>query len=352
MRRPLAVLALLTLLVGCEQNRLPALHDVYLFGLEDARLSYFYGLPGNLSVDGVELSLTSGEPRGTYAVADALIVDGAPYQRTSVEDIEAPIRVERIPLTTDLVVSTAEEVSLIVYYDGRAWFSLLQDAAAGLDVRVVPRRRIGRLRGIGELGIHEADALADALEVRGRPIALSLVPVERLPERSIDGLSEYMRTGLYLQPDVPVDVDAYRPPEQEVVWEVLAQGGQAVGVEAPNYLMVTDEAEFLSLWNRANGNQLTVPPLPDVTFGRETVLAIFLGQKPTGGYGAEVRRIVREDRELYVDLVERVPAENAITTQALTSPWVMIRVLRADVTVTWFRDPNTGQLFAAARAGN
>lgn len=349
MRRSLAVFALLALLAGCEPNRLPTLHDIYLFGLEDARLSYVYGLPGRLAIDGSEVELGSGSVPEPYAVTDALLIDGAPYLRAPIEDIAAPVRVARIPLTTDLLVRTSAALPLIVYFDGAAWFTLLQDAAAGLDRRVVPRRRIGRLQGIGALSAGEADAVADALERRGRPVAVALLPDGSLPVRSIDGLAEYASTGLYLQPDVPVDADAFEPPEQEVVWEVLAQGSQAVG-SAPGYLMITDEAEFLTVWNRANGAQLTVPPLPDVNFERETVLAVFLGQKPTGGYGVEVQRISLDERELYVDLLEREPGAGAITTQALTSPWIMIRVLRAGVPVAWFRDPASGRLFGAARA--
>lgn len=352
MRRHLAVLALILLLVGCEPNRTPRLHDIYLYGLEDARFSYLYGLPGSLTIDGVEIALEEGRPEGAYAVTDALLADGAPFLRAPLEDIAAPTLVERIPLTTDLMVSTNVAVPEVVYFDGAAWFTLLRDAAAGLDLRLVPRRRIGRLQGLGDLSQREAAALADALEARGRPVALTLLPDDALPERSVEGVSEYLRTGFYLQTDIRIDSSAYRAPAQQVVWEVLAQGSQALGAAGPGYVMVTNRDELLTLWNRAHGSQLTVPPLPDVDFSRETVLAVFLGQKPTGGYGAEVRGIVEEDRELFVDLVVSEPAPGAITTQALTSPWVMIRVLRSGYAVAWFRDPTSGQLFGAARAVN
>jgi hypothetical protein len=353
MRRGLlACTLLIALLVACEPNRAPRLHDVYLFGLEDARLSYIYGMPGSLSLEGGPVTLDDGAPSGTFAVAESLLVDNEPYVRTAVEDIAAPVRVERIPLTTDLVVRTDAAVPVLIYYDGAAWFTLLQGAAAGLDVRVVPRRRIGRLQGLGALSAAESDAVADALEARGRPIAVALVAPERLPERTIDGLSEYLSTGLYLQPDVPVDADAYRAPAQEVVWEALAQGDRAAGTAAPLYQLITDIDTFVAAWNRANGSDLAIPPLPDVDFDRETIVAAFIGDRPTGGYRVDVLGVDREEGELFIDLVERAPVADAVTTQALTSPWVMIRVLRSGVNVAWFRDPDSGQLYAAARAVN
>jgi hypothetical protein len=348
----LACTLLIALLVACEPNRAPRLHDVYLFGLEDARLSYVYGLPGTLTLEGGPVTLADGDTGGRFAVPESLLVDGEPYVRTAVVDIAPPARVERIPLTTDLVVRTDTEVPLLVYYDGAAWFTLVEDAEAGLDVRVVPRRRIGRLQGIGALSSGESDAVADALEARGRPIAVALVDPEGLPERTVDGLSEYLLTGLYLQPDVPVDASAYEAPAQDVVWDLLGQGDSASGAVAPLYQLITDRETLVSAWNRANGSALSIPPLPDVDFGRETIVAAFLGERPTGGYRAEVLRIERDDGELFVDLVERTPSADAVTTQALTSPWVMIRVLRSGISVAWFRDPVSGQLYAAARAVN
>lgn len=351
MRRVLlASSLLLALLAACAPNRAPRLHDVYLFGLEDARLSYVYGLPGTLALEEGAAVLTEGEPSGTFAVGDALLVDGEPFARLGIDDIESPIRVERIPLTTDLVVRTDSAVPLLVYYDGIAWFTLASDAAAGLDIRVVPRRRIGRLQGIGALSPAEADAVADALEARGRPIAVAEIDPDTLPERTLDGLSEYLRTGLYLQPDVPIDADAYRPPAETLIWEVLAQGAQAVGIEAPRYQLIVDQAGLLELWNRVNAGALNPPPLPDIDFERESVVVAFLGPRTTGGFRAEVLGVEQEDNELFVDLVERVPDDGAVVTQALTNPWIALRVLRAGFSVAWFRDPETGQLYAAARA--
>ncbi|MEJ2668527.1 MAG: protease complex subunit PrcB family protein, partial [Deinococcales bacterium] len=74
------------------------------------------------------------------------------------------------------------------------------------------------------------------------------------------------------------------------------------------------------------------------------------GQRPTGGYGVDIRGVSVDNGELYVDVVPRSPAPGAATTQAVTSPWVIIHVLRGGFDVAWIRNPNDGSLIAVARA--
>jgi len=93
-----------------------------------------------------------------------------------------------------------------------------------------------------------------------------------------------------------------------------------------------------------------MPTVPTVDFSRETVVAAFDGQKPTGGYNLQVRDVTIENGELYIDLVATEPQAGAITTQGLTSPWILIHVLRGGFSVAWFRNPDDGSLIGVARA--
>ena len=80
----------------------------------------------------------------------------------------------------------------------------------------------------------------------------------------------------------------------------MAQGNQARGFDSASYQLVTNEAQLLSLWNLAHSSQLTVPPVPRVDFQRETVVAIFLGTRSTGGYSVTVQQVSEENGELYL----------------------------------------------------
>ena len=119
MRRFYAGLGLLVALVACEPTRAPDLHDIYLFGLEDSRLSYFYGVPGSLTVEGTEVVLSEGAGDGIYAFPEALLASPDPD-----DDLEPDA--EELD---DLLPDTTE-----VAYDVRDVIRLIADRESFLEV--------------------------------------------------------------------------------------------------------------------------------------------------------------------------------------------------------------------------
>lgn len=353
----LAVLALFAL-AACAPVGTRELHEVYLYGMEDARLSYAYGSARTLPLPEGEVSLgptveSDAEDAPPYAATGARRVDDEPYLREPLEPLgEAPLSVARVPLTTDLRLRTAAPVELALYFDGRQWFTLASDLPAGRDVDVTPRQRLRRLRGVGQLAPNEADALADAVEARGEAAALAVLAEDGFPERSIDGLDAYRRTGVYVQSRVERDPSAYRSPPEERIWEVIASGDQAGPVQRDRYLLIDDRSDLVGVWNRVHAGALEVPPLPDVNFERETVLAVLLSERPTGGYAVEPASVVEQEGELFVDVRLQEPGEDAFVTQAVTRPWLLLRVLRSGIDVAWFRTPGDGSLIGVARPGD
>ncbi len=352
----LALVPLILVLSGClpEADTTPELHDIAVYSnatdLQGA-YGYLYGAPTTLRVGAQTLNLTDGSSTAPLAVPSALLVDGQPYLKTALAKLAAPpTRVQRIPLTSDveLQVGGGNEAKEVVYFDGSKWFTLASEPRPSQGTRVVPKERFGGLEGLGELTQEEADTLERALRERA-PVAVTLLPESRVPPRQTAGLPNYRRTALYVQQTVPTDASAYTPPVRELIWDVLDSGGQARPAETPSFQLITSQTDLVSAWNRAYGTRLTLPPLPDVNFPQETVLAVFLETKPTGGYGLEVQDVILDGNDLYVDLLETQPAPGTITTQALTTPWLLVRVLRGDVAAAWFREPNSERIIGVAR---
>lgn len=346
------VLALL--LAGCEPEAERSAHDLYLYGDESVRLTYFYGGPGQLAYEGGSVELEEAPAaderrQAQYAVPRSLLVNGQPYLSAPLEPLDTvPATVSRIPLTTDLQLTINLDVGEIVYFDGGSYLSLVLDGAPGVTQRVVPRPRINELRGLGQLTNDEADALSAALKADG-PFVLVELLEEELPPHPIDGLAEHRRTGLYVQHEISTDEGAFRPSPEQLAWETVASGNQATGVSSPRFELITNQQQLVSFWTRVHATQLQTPPLPNVTFERETLIAIFQGQQTTGGYGVQAQRVVEERGELYVDVAFTEPAEGAMTSQALTSPWTLVRVLRSGYGVAWIRDASDGTLVGVAR---
>lgn len=356
MHRLVLPLALLALVAACAPGPTVRMHDLYLYGSLDARLTYFYGDPTELRYGEGTIELTKAEPntrnaRDPYFVPEALEVDGLAYLREPLTALSQPaVTASRIPLTTDMQLNVRVPTAHIVYFDGSNFLLLAEEGVAGNQLRVVPRPLINRLRGLGQLNAAEATMLENVVRSAQTPTVLAFLPTDDLPAHPVDGLEDHRRTAIYVQREVGSDPGAFRPSPTDLVWDVMARGNQALGFESASYQLLTNEAQLLALWSRAHSSQLTVPPLPRVDFQRETVVALFVGTRSTGGYSVDVSSVTEENGELYLDVVFGSPGAGAITTQALTSPWVMVRVQRGGYQVAWLRDPASGNLIGAARA--
>ncbi len=347
---PVALVA--ALLAACATDPAPDLHDLTALGALDERVTWIYGSPRTFVLDGVErvLEVPGDAPTlDPWAVPDALWIDGAASLRADATPVDAPAEVRRIPLTTDLQLRTLRATRALLYFDGASWLELGVFDPAGLDVRVTPRPRLGGLRGLGELTAAEADALRSVLEDLNEPLVVAFLDGDDVPRRAVDGTGEQRATAVHVSVGLATDEAAFRPSPRDVPFEVVARGAQAVGVDRATYRLLRTREELAQAWNQAYGTSLNVPALPSADLARETMVAVFLGPKPTGGYGLDVAAASIEGGDLYVDVRATSPAPGAITTQALTSPWLVLRIPRGDVSAVWFRDAVDGRLLAVAR---
>ncbi len=354
-----ALLTLFLLFAGCVPQEEDALrlHDISLYNAGGGTLyGYFYGEPtnledgedGGLTVGGRTLELTEGASSAPLAVDNALLVNGEPHLSQALRPVSPPFEVSRVPFSTDVIVRTGEGLQSLLYWDGNRWFTLLDDARPGFDARVSPRDRPEGLRDVGQLTRGEAEALARFFSERG-PLVVGVLDAPPTRPRSVGGLDEYLRTALVVQEGLETDRSVTITPVRELVWDVIASGNQASAGDTAQFEIASSQEDFVRLWNMAYGSQLTLPPLPPINFGRESVLGFFLGTRSTGGYGVEVRDVTTEGGEYYVNVLVREPGPGTITTQAITSPWVLIRVPRPDIGVAWFRSVETGELIGVAR---
>jgi hypothetical protein len=82
------------------------------------------------------------------------------------------------------------------------------------------------------------------------------------------------------------------------------------------------DAEWSALWKAHDPNR----PAPKVDFTKEMVVAVFLGSRPTAGFGVEIVGAEVRNGALVVRYREARPAADAITAQILTSPYHIVAV--------------------------
>jgi len=113
--------------------------------------------------------------------------------------------------------------------------------------------------------------------------------------------------------------------------------GQASGIEEPKEAAVQTAAEWKALWAQHAASQ----KMPPVDFTKSTVAAVFLGTRNTGGHKAIITAVTREGSDVIVTWNEEAPGAGLMVTQALTSPFQIVRFDKATGSVKFKKNPTT-----------
>ena len=107
--------------------------------------------------------------------------------------------------------------------------------------------------------------------------------------------------------------------------ETIARDSMS-GVDLPRQAVVRNDNEWSALWQQHGGAK----PLPKVDFTKRTVVAVFLGSRPSAGYGVEVIRTRQQGKTLVVEWRELPPAADSLLAQVITSPAHLVSIPKFD----------------------
>ena len=128
---------------------------------------------------------------------------------------------------------------------------------------------------------------------------------------------------------------------QGVRFSTVAMGDQA-GVDRPGLYRFYDEATFRNHWNR---NHLVGQYPPKIDWTADQVIVLHLGRRNTGGYGINIGAMDKlANGGVRITAVETTPPAGSVTTQALTSPFLVLAVDRMvpSFDLAWTKAPLGG----------
>jgi len=115
-------------------------------------------------------------------------------------------------------------------------------------------------------------------------------------------------------------------PTVAVTYRSVGKGYRS-GVRAPLQIVARNQGEWSALWRQhASGDSSSRPP-PTIDFGKEIVVGLFLGEKPTGGYDVQISRAEQTNDGLTIYYREKSPPPGGMVTQALTQPFHIVRII-------------------------
>jgi hypothetical protein len=109
--------------------------------------------------------------------------------------------------------------------------------------------------------------------------------------------------------------------ENLVKFSVIPVQGQEEAIQ-PAASVITDEQGWKAFLTRSR--HAGTPPKVDFT--KQMVISIFAGEKPTGGFSVRVTKVIDDSSRAVVHWQLRAPPPDAMVTQALTYPSLLIRI--------------------------
>ena len=104
-------------------------------------------------------------------------------------------------------------------------------------------------------------------------------------------------------------------------------------IEEPRNTVVRTAAEWETLWREHGGQGKPAA----VDFGKEMVVAVFLGTRPTAGFAVEITAIEGKDGGFAVTYRERQPKPDEMVAQMLTAPFHIVRAPAREGKATFTR---------------
>lgn len=114
---------------------------------------------------------------------------------------------------------------------------------------------------------------------------------------------------------------------EEVSFTVIAEGDTAADYPDEQGIVISSPTDWQTLWEQIHRYSLPQPSLPEVDFTQHTLLAVFAGEKRSGGYGIRVEKMSRTDQTMIVHVIGTSPAPDEMTIALITYPYQIVKIL-------------------------
>ena len=126
-------------------------------------------------------------------------------------------------------------------------------------------------------------------------------------------------------------------PAEELEYREVGKGEYGA-IEEKKGVVVRSSEEWADLWADLFPTQQIASA---INFDENMLIAVFSGEKSTGGYSVEIKRVDEFADKIQVSVIENMPGEGCIVTQALTSPYHIVEIDKSSKPVEFSFSNNT-----------
>ncbi len=122
---------------------------------------------------------------------------------------------------------------------------------------------------------------------------------------------------------------------QTPAFSTVAKGDMS-DQQTARQVTVRTAAEWKMFWKE----HAPTAKMPAVDFGKDMVVGIFLGSKPSAGHDVEIIGVRMEEKDLVVEYVQKQPGRGTLAAQVLTEPYHLVTVPKLAGTVRFVHVPD------------
>lgn len=138
-------------------------------------------------------------------------------------------------------------------------------------------------------------------------------------------ISEAVEPSGKLAPGGTGAAEGAKKPLTQVGFQNVLKGYRS-GIREPLQVVIRSQAEWSALWRKHSSELYSTPPT--VLFDQEIAVAVFLGEKTTGGYDITIVRAEQNADELVIHYQEKTPAPGSPAIQVFQQPFHIVRINR------------------------
>lgn len=117
--------------------------------------------------------------------------------------------------------------------------------------------------------------------------------------------------------------------KEKISGEVILEGNYSA-ISDKRELIINSEKDYQALMNDVYKNLDQLPKIPVVDFKKNSIVAVFIGSRNTGGYGVKIDSITELSGNLEVNVTETTPGKNCMVTDAITAPFVLLKIPKTE----------------------
>jgi hypothetical protein len=117
----------------------------------------------------------------------------------------------------------------------------------------------------------------------------------------------------------------------KVNFRTIARGANS-GYPTASQMVIDNSEAWADVWQQHTSDFIPPPPVPDVDFIDYQVVAVFMGEKRTGGYSMEILTVETKSSEiddltsLVITVAYRQPKPGEIVQEVITHPYHIITI--------------------------